>query len=228
MNCQEIKAQLGALLDQALEPQLATAMERHLTCCAECQVELERLCALKPALQSVEPPVPSASLDARVLAAFQQKHQLPIRTTSGASSWRTWFFSRVNIPRPALALMGMLLAGALVVAYKAGEIRGTRLPAIEPPVLAPNQTAQPLESVRVVYVKVPGGCSQLNSQSDAVLAQTRVAKAVNTESAALQFETQASASEAGIDYTTTATPESFEPVKDPGVRIIKADGTMRK
>jgi len=221
MNCQEINGQLGTLLDQAVDLRLAMVLEQHLAYCADCQVELERLRALKTVLQCVEPPVPSANLDARVLAAFQQQHQPPIHVTSSASSWRTWFFGAVNIPKPALALLGMMLVGILVLAYKVGELRGMRLPTVEPPVLAHNQTAPPVESLRVVYVKTPGGCSRTNSQSAAMLAQSRIAKAVSAEPVALQFETQASASAAGIDYTTTTALESFEPVKDPSVRIIK-------
>ncbi len=215
MNCQEINHQLGALLDRVLEPAQAAAVERHLRHCAECQAELEHLRALKTALQSVEPPRASASLDERVMAAFRLRHGRA-RGESGVSGWRAWFFNSFVIPKPALALMGVLLVGTAALAYKAGEIMGMRLPAIEPPAQADYRMAPPVESVRVIYVKTPGGCARPDSPP-----QTGSAKAPDARLAALQLETQTSASEAGIDYTTSASLESFEPVKDPSVRIIK-------
>jgi DNA-binding FrmR family transcriptional regulator len=215
MNCQEINNQLGELLDQALEPAQATAVERHLEHCAECRAELEQLRALKTALQSVEPPLASASLDERVMAAFQLQHRRA-RDVSEVSGWRAWLFNSFTIPKPALALMTALLVGASALAYRAGEIMGMRLPAIEPPAQADYRIPPPAESVRVIYVKTPGGCARPNSPP-----QAESAKAPDTRLAALQLETQTSASEAGIDYTTSAALESFEPVKDPSVRIIK-------
>src|SRR5262245_54576294 len=117
MNCQEINRQLGELLDQALEPAQATTVERHLRHCAECQVELERLRALKTALQSVEPPMASASLDERVMAAFRfQRRRAP--DASEVPGWRAWLFNSFMIPKPALALMAALLVGSSALAYR--------------------------------------------------------------------------------------------------------------
>jgi len=219
MNCQEINRQLGELLDQALEPAQTTTVNRHLKHCAECQAELERLRALKTALQSVEPPLASASLDERVMAAFRLRHGRA-RDVSEAPGWRAWLFNSFTIPKPALALMAALLIGASALAYRAGEIMGTRLPAIEPPAQADYRILPPVESVRVIYIKTPGGCAKPDSRQTAP-PQPGSAKAPDARLAALQLETQTSASEAGIDYTTSAALESFEPVKDPSVRIIK-------
>lgn len=215
MNCQEINRQLGEFLDQALEPAQATVVDRHLRHCAGCQAELERLRALKTALQSVEPPLASASLDERVMAAFQLRHRRA-GDVSEVSGWRAWLFKSFTVPKPALALMTVLLVGASALAYRAGEIIGMRLPAIEPPAQTDYRILPPVESVRVIYVKTPGGCVRPNSPP-----QAGSGKAADARLAALQLETQTSASEAGIDYTTSAALESFEPVKDPSVRIIK-------
>jgi len=222
MNCQEINGQLGALLDQALEPPQATTVQRHLTHCVECQIELARLRALRTALQSVEPPLASASLDERVLAAFRRRHERT-HVTGKAGGWRAWFFGSLSLPKPALALMGVLLVATAALAYKAGEIMGMRLPEIKSPVWVYNQTAPPKtigEPVRSFYVTTPGKCARSNFPQRS-FAQTNLAKAADARPATLQFETRAYASEAGIDYTTNAALENFEPVKDPSVRVIK-------
>jgi anti-sigma factor RsiW len=228
MNCQEIKSQLGVLLDQGLEPAQALMIRRHLGHCIECQGELERLRGLKTALQSVESPAVSSRLDERVMAAFQLQHERA-SAVSQASGWRAWFYNSFLIPKPALALIGALLVVTAALAYKAGEITGTRSQVITPPAPAYSQSAPPqvIESVRVAYVKTPGGCSHQNSRPSAMIAQTGASKPAGkpavARAAVSQFETQTSASEEGINYTTKAALDNFEPVKDAGVRVIKGE-----
>jgi hypothetical protein len=220
MNCQEINSQLGALLDKALEQAQAATVRRHLAHCAWCQDELERLRALKTALQSIEPPMASARLDERVMATFRLHHRQG-RAISEVSGWRAWLFNSFVPPKPALALIGALLVGTAALAYKAGEIMGMRL---TPPALVYNQAApaQPaIESMRVVYIKTPGGCPRPNSRPGATLARTGPVKPAGAQAAVSLIETRTYASDAGVDYAASAALENFEPVKDAGVRVIK-------
>jgi anti-sigma factor RsiW len=223
MSCQEINSQLGALLDQELEPPQASMIRRHLGHCIECQGELERLRALRTALQSVESPAVSASLDDRVMAAFRLRHGRA-GAISKMSGWRAWLYNSFAIPKPALALIVALLVGAAALAYKAGEITGMRSQVVTPPPAVYDVSAAPPqapEPARVVYIKTPGGCSRSNSLPRAMLAQKGSTKSAGAQAAVPLFETQTSASEEGIDYTTSATLDNFEPVKDASVRVIK-------
>jgi anti-sigma factor RsiW len=224
MNCQEINSQLGLLLDQEPEPAQASMIRRHLGHCIECQGELERLRSLKTALQSVESPVVSARLDERVMAAFQLRHGRA-NAVSQRPGWRAWIYNSFMIPKPALALIGALLVVTAALAYKAGEITGTRSQVITPPAPSYVQSAPPqvIESVRAAYVKTPGECSRQNSRPSAMLAQTGLAKPAVAQAAVSQFQTQTSASETEIDYTTRAALENLEPVKDACVRVIKGE-----
>jgi hypothetical protein len=166
----------------------------------------------------------SARLDERVMTAFQLHHRRA-RAINKVSGWRAWIFNSFAIPKPALALIGALLVGTAALAYKAGEIRGARLQVITPPAPVYGQYAQPqaIEPVRVVYVKTSGGCSRPNFGPSATHAQNGSVRPASAQAAVSQFETQTYASEAGIDYTTRATLENFEPVKDAGVRVIKGE-----
>ncbi|HEU0179972.1 MAG TPA: zf-HC2 domain-containing protein [Blastocatellia bacterium] len=225
MNCQEINSQLGALLDRELEPAQASMMRRHLGHCIECQGELERLRALKTALQSVESPAASARLDERVMEAFRLRHGRA-GDAGKAYGWRAWIFNSFAIPKPALALIVALLVGTAALAYKAGEITGTRLQIITPPPPVYSRSARPPqtpESVRVRYIKTPGGCSRSNSLPSSMLARKGSTKSAGAQAAVPQFETQTYGSEAGIDYTTHAAIENLEPVKDASVRVIKGE-----
>jgi anti-sigma factor RsiW len=223
MSCQEINSQLGALLDQELEPSQASMIRRHLGDCIECQGELERLRALRTALQSVESPAVSVSLDDRVMAAFRLRHGRA-GAISKVSGWRARLYNSFAIPKPALALIVALLVGTAALAFKAGEITGTRLQVVTTPAPVYTQSAaQPkaIEHVRVLCIKAPGGCSRSNSLPSAMLAQKGSTKSAGAQAAVPQFETQTSASEEGIDYTTSAALGNFEPVKDASVRVIK-------
>ncbi len=219
MTCHEHKAALGAWLDQALEAEAAAATERHLAHCAACRVELERLRAVQTALQSVTPPLPAASLDARVLASFRQQHTLQKTGEVQPRGWRAWVFGSLSVPKPALALAVLGVLGAVVLSYKIGEVLGAQLPLTPPPVLVYHQTTKrtlPSEAERAVNVKTLGNCTRPARATG----QHQLAKLKNKQPAA-RFETQASASEAGVDFMTTAPLGNFEPVKDPAVRIIK-------
>jgi DNA-binding FrmR family transcriptional regulator len=229
MNCQEINSQLGALIDQELEPAQASMAQRHLKHCTECRGELERFRALKTALRSVESPTVSAHLDERVMTAFllERRRATAISKVSG---WRVWLYNSFAIPKPALALIAALLVGTAALAYKAGEIMGMRLPAFTPVAIVSDKSGPPrqaTEPARVVYIKTQGGCWRPNSRPSAILARTGASKPAGkptgAQAAVSQFETQTSASEAGIDYTTRAAIENLEPVKDAGIRVIKGE-----
>jgi anti-sigma factor RsiW len=223
MSCQEIISQLGALMDQELEPAQTSTAQRHLMHCIECHGELERLRALKTAMQNARPPAASARLDERVMEAFRLQHGRP-GAISKASGWRAWIFNSFAIPKPALALIVALLVGTAALAYKAGEITGIRSQIVTPPALVYGVSAAPPqapEPAHVVYIKTPGGCSRSNSLPSAMLAQKGSTKSAGAQAPVPQFETQTYASDEGIDYTTRAALDNFEPVKDASVRIIK-------
>jgi anti-sigma factor RsiW len=225
MNCQEINSQIGALLDQELEPAQESMAQQHLRRCTECRGELERFRALKTALQSVESPTVSARLDERVMAAFLLERRRA-SVISKVSGWRVWLYNSFAIPKPALALIGALLVGTAALAYKTGEIMGMRLPAFTPVAIVSDQSGPPrqaTEPARVVYIKTQGGCSRPNSRPSAILARNGSTKPTGAQAAVSQFETQTSASEAGIDYTTRAAIENLEPVKDASIRVIKGE-----
>src|SRR5262249_19328639 len=106
----------------------------------------------------------------------------------------------------------------------AGEITGTRSQVVTPPAPVYTRSAAPLQtpvSVRVAYIKTPGGCSRSNSLPSAMLAQKGSTKSAGEQAAVPQFENQNYASDEGIDYTTRAALDNFEPVKDASVRVIK-------
>jgi hypothetical protein len=54
-----------------------------------------------------------------------------------------------------------------------------------------------------------------------MLTQKGSTKSAGAQAAVPQFETQTYASDEGIDYTTRAALNNFEPVKDASVRVIK-------
>jgi anti-sigma factor RsiW len=96
---------LTALLDGALAPERATAVEAHLDACPSCRAEVERLRAGLAALAALPPaPEPPPFFAARLEARLREERARP----RGLARW---------LPRPrVLAWSGAAAAAALAVA----------------------------------------------------------------------------------------------------------------
>jgi anti-sigma factor RsiW len=67
MDCQEVRQQLSAWLDNELDAAVSAALSTHLDGCEACQREWRQLRMLEAALGNLEAPIP-AGLAAKVLA----------------------------------------------------------------------------------------------------------------------------------------------------------------
>lgn len=212
MNCHEVNQHLDALLDQALEPELAGKVETHVSQCAACRGEFERLQALRSVLQSSEISRPAAALEERVMRAFHEHHRQPV-----VDGWRRLIFGRISVPKPAFALMGMAVIAVLFVAFGVGRMTASQImlsPPL-PPIAAPSTPViveVPVERERIVYVKSPGlrGKTHLSPPSATGL----MAKSSSPPSSASQPE----AHKTGVSL---ASLDDFEPIKGTTARVIR-------
>ena len=113
MNCDEVRADLGAYALGALDAPSAARIAQHLEGCPECRLELQQQLRVAQGLlfaapAKVPPPALKAALLAQVMAA-------PARQTRKLNRWQrltAWLFGAVEMPRWAL---GTLTSLALVV-----------------------------------------------------------------------------------------------------------------
>ena len=225
MNCAEIKEQLGAMLDAALAPELEKVIMLHVSTCSSCQDEWDRAQALRSVLRASPPPVPSASLDARVMEAYYQS-RAPRREARGW--WQRLAFGSISVPKPAFALILIAVASALAVALQIGRLMATPIIVTmsAPATIDGTTTASP--PPQIVYVPVEQVRKSRDASTD-LSKRTPVARRLRSVHAAGQtsarsLENSMVISSIGTSYATEATLKDFEPLTNATVRVIKGKG----
>lgn len=221
MNCNEIKESFNELLDGILAPAYRDTLETHLTACSACRAELERMQMLRMLLRADETPLPSVSLDERVMRAFRERH-------GAADVNRAWWHrlvrSSLNIPAAALAMLVLTFATALV-AFRLGEISATSIvitsqsstyPPVALPTPLPRATDTLLPTVR--YVRVTKFVAVATSAKHAPVRRASRKSEIDSPP---RLESAMLLSGSGADLSTTVRLEGFEPVQSATPRILE-------
>jgi anti-sigma factor RsiW len=103
MECQKVRQQLSAWLDDELDPATGAALAAHLERCESCRREWQELMALESALGSLTAPVPSG-LAEKVLAQVQPHRH------------RQWWQS---VALAACLVLGIALGGSMARTFYA-------------------------------------------------------------------------------------------------------------
>ena len=119
MNCERLREQLPALLDDRLIVADAAEIRSHLERCAACQRELHALRQTLAALDTLPLPKPSPRLRTHVYAAIAAEHQalrsapVPVATQSSPTSKPParpfWFWAVAPLAAGALVVLGFSL-----------------------------------------------------------------------------------------------------------------------
>jgi hypothetical protein len=153
MKCEEANSLLEALCDGGLNSPLRIQVEKHAAACSACAINLKQLRALSGLLQKSVVPPPSPVLDQKLMQAFHQHYDEPVKTVS----WRRRIFGgSISIPTPALAAAVILIAIALAASNMIGrKTAGVSESAANPPAPA-NVTLTPeiIEKTRIVEIPV--------------------------------------------------------------------------
>jgi anti-sigma factor RsiW len=227
MNCVEVNRKLEAALDDALDRETKTALMLHTESCASCRDGWEEMRALKAILQSSAQPVPSASLDERVMRAFNQSHGP--RTEPRARGWRTLLFGSINIPKPIFAAALILFAVALILAARIGSLSSTQISVAPLPPTLSNVNAPGPSPPQIVYVPVrvePEVRKPASTRAPkrSLMPGRAPAGDAPGQRQAQPLESFTLVSAAGTNYTTNSTLKGFEPLPTATVRVIKGRG----
>jgi Putative zinc-finger len=115
MTCADARDTLSALVDDALAPAERAAVEAHLSTCADCRRELERLRATVALLQGMERPRAPAGFVDRVVAAARPE---PWPRRLGR-----WLFVPLGVKLPVeAAAVALVAVAAVYVVHRTPEL----------------------------------------------------------------------------------------------------------
>lgn len=162
MNCEKVDELLNEFHDGATSAPLQSQIERHIGGCPSCAAALNRLQDLRSLLQKDIAPLPSSSLEQKLMRAFLERHAPP---KTKAPAWRYRLFAgSVSIPKPIFAAALMAIALALTTANLLGR-RAAVTTAVDTASTAPSSAslqsplpAEAFERTKIVEVPVVKEC----------------------------------------------------------------------
>jgi hypothetical protein len=224
MNCDDIDRQLDAMLDGGLDQQAEREIKAHLSFCPTCQSKWGQLKELKSLLQTVATSVPSGSLESRVMSAFYKKHA---SETSVRVKWRA-LLSPLNIPKPVFAMISVaVMMAALAGAFVLGRVTATQIVMTAVPTLTASAAHAPPPETPESGVdpreRAPFRKGALRNRSRRPVHRTAKVESVARTPTMNPFESFTSVSSLGTSYSTRASLDGFEPVKNTKVRVVKGE-----
>jgi hypothetical protein len=142
MRCDDVQADLSALLDEALEPAERARVEAHIMGCPDCRRELDRLRQTVALLRGLEPLRAPAGFVERVLGAAG-----PAPGSWWPARLGRWLFQPLRVKLPLEAAVLLVAVTALYVWERTPEVRqearqdGPTAPAPSPVTPAPAPPA---------------------------------------------------------------------------------------
>ena len=121
MQCNEVEKWIESLVDDEITWRLKKDVETHVGDCRSCERILQNTRTLKNVLRNSLPLIsPPGRLDANVMKAFYSAREK--RAATKTPTWRSAFFQRVDIPKPIAALLTVLIAALLGLAFQLGRV----------------------------------------------------------------------------------------------------------
>ncbi|HEX8268084.1 MAG TPA: zf-HC2 domain-containing protein [Pyrinomonadaceae bacterium] len=217
MKCIENKKNIEALNDDELDDALKDAVEHHLQVCSVCRELKEEAASLSTLLQMSRIPLPSASLDARIMKSFREQHAtVPI--------WRRFILGTFAVPKPAFAALLILAMAGFWTAFQVGKIYSTSISISEQlgemtkaPIPMPEQT-----EIQTVVVEVPV-IKEKTVTRTIYVRQPKINKNEKSKSLDVlrQSDLPLSSAVANNGYFTDVSLKGFQPSAEINAKIIK-------
>lgn len=224
MNCDDLDTRLDSMLDGSLDQATERTIRAHLSFCPTCESKWEQLEGLRSLLRNVATRTPSDSLESRVMSAFRNKH------SSGTSVGPRWsLLSLLRGPaKPVFAtiLIAVITAG-LVGAFILGRVTATQIVMPALPALAVSSPSVPSSEIpesRVAHreralVRTMATRKRPRQSVDRIATVVSIPRTSTVN----PFESFATVSLSGANYSTRASLDGFEPLRDTKARVVKGE-----
>lgn len=222
MNCTDVRQDLEALLDNALDDTRRQSIESHLASCHTCAGRLAHLQSLERALRENYAIKVPASLDQRVFSSFNARHA---RAETGASGWRKLFFGAFHVPAPVFGLFLLTAIGAVAVSYWIGKQNATSIVVAAPstPAEVKTQIAVATRGDQARHDKPDERQTDIATRRKPALPVKKTSLSAQTAPGTQQLRSSTTITAKSATYSTIASLQGFEPLTSATARIIKGD-----
>lgn len=222
MNCTEVRRDLEALLDNALDEPGRHSIELHLASCHSCRSRLDHLRSLERVLRENGAINVPASLDRRVLSSFNARHAL---RETGASRWRNVFLRSFRIPAPVFGLFLLTAVGAVAVSYWIGKQNATPTVVVAPPAQAqvenPIARGTPVDHQASRHEPEQRQTTVATFRRTAPSPSKRMPLSAQAKAGNQSLRSSTTINANSATYSTVASLKGFEPLPTATARIIK-------
>jgi len=223
MNCTEVRQDLEALLDNAVDETRRHSIELHLASCDACGSRLDHLQSLGRVLRENSAINVPSSLDERVLSSFNARHALE---ETGASRWRNLFLGSFRIPAPLFGLFLLTALGAVAVSYWLGKQNATSIVVAASPtqthVANPIDRGTPIENDAVRHIPDHRPIA-IATPKKATSPSKRITSSAQAKASTGQLRSSTTINANSANYSTVASLQDFEPLTIATARIIKGN-----
>jgi hypothetical protein len=241
MNCDEVELLVEAIHDNESDLLVKTRVERHLANCPYCSEIVKGLQNLRGTIQKGLIPLPSPSLNQRVMCEIKAAQGL---THQRKSRWRLILNGSVNIPKPAFAAALLIFAACLVLSYLQGRNAANSFVPSEPKSLSspypvfPSTQEEPEEKTMITDMQVNNGRKvtgaiytarpRFDSQGGSHPNEPRLKTPEKNSLVFAQNIPDMKDSMAETGYFTRVNLSGFRPITDAKTRIIKGSKADEK
>jgi predicted anti-sigma-YlaC factor YlaD len=214
MDCAQVRQDLEAVLDNAVDETRRHSIELHLASCDSCGSRLDHLRSLGRVLRENSTIAVPASLDRRVLTSFNARH---IHAETRVSKWRKILLHSVRLPAPVFGLFLLMAIGAVAVSYWVGKHNATSI------VLAAPSTPTQVENAidRVKHIDLKPDYPQIAIATRKKSPSKRATTSAPDKAGAQPLRSSTTINADSANYYTVASLKDFEPLPNATARIIK-------
>jgi anti-sigma factor RsiW len=228
MNCNEARQNLEPALDGALDEAALRPVQAHVTTCAQCRAQLERLEGVRALLRETLPTSPSESLDARIMRSFHKHHADRPSWRASATRLRDLFLGSLRVPVPILAMILIAVVGMVLLAYRTGKQNAQHIVVNPVPPGAEHVAADvapgEIKKTSPVDQTVPVPASPAIVQGSRIrYRRNRVRAVIKNGVGEQSIKSSTVITSNNATYSTLAGLKGFEPLPIARARIIKGE-----
>ncbi len=228
MRCIEVKKNIDAVIDGEATAEQSNDLKTHIVNCGLCRTELKVQETLSTYLKRILPVSPAASLDEKVLKAFQLVHSKQQVQTVGEEN-RTGKIGWFGVPRFAYAVAIFLLTITAISTFQLGKMSASELSSnTELPQNDQTKSEKPMLTNIVHVPVIQEKIVRVPVTTEKIITRTIYVKKKTESLSPKKNGITLKSSVENNGYLTQANLAGFRPVSEINLRISKEEKENEK